>query len=68
MGTEKLGLFVIVNVSYILCDFEINHQGTIRSFGLSSKQNARCLKMTEKISFNIASEASYVYILSIHTS
>ena len=24
----------------------------------------RCLKITEKISFNIASEASYVYILS----
>ena len=24
----------------------------------------RCLKMTEKVSFNIASEASYVYILS----
>ena len=26
--------------------------------------SARCLKITEKISFNIASEASYVYILS----
>ena len=25
---------------------------------------SRCLKITEKISFNIASEASYVYILS----
>ena len=25
---------------------------------------ARCLKTTEKVSFNIASEASYVYILS----
>ena len=24
----------------------------------------RCLKITEKVSFNIASEASYVYILS----
>ena len=24
---------------------------------------ARCLKITEKVSFNIASEASYVYIL-----
>ena len=28
--------------------------------------NARCLKITEKVSFNIASEASYVYILSEH--
>ena len=26
--------------------------------------NLRCLKITEKVSFNIASEASYVYILS----
>ena len=25
---------------------------------------ARCLKITEKVSFNIASEANYVYILS----
>ena len=25
---------------------------------------AECLKITEKVSFNIASEASYVYILS----
>ena len=27
----------------------------------------RCLKITEKVSFNIASEASYVYILSGQT-
>ena len=26
--------------------------------------DARCLTITEKVSFNIASEASYVYILS----
>ena len=26
--------------------------------------NSRCLKIVEKVSFNIASEASYVYILS----
>ena len=25
---------------------------------------SRCLKITEKVSFNIASEATYVYILS----
>ena len=29
-----------------------------------SVTTARCLKTTEKVSFNIASEASYVYILS----
>ena len=28
------------------------------------RPKARCLKITEKVSFNIASEASYVYILS----
>ena len=28
---------------------------------------AQCLKITEKVSFNIASEASYVYILSGQT-
>ena len=27
-------------------------------------QTSRCLKIKEKVSFNIASEASYVYILS----
>ena len=28
------------------------------------QHSARCLKITEKVSFNIASEASYVYDLS----
>ena len=26
--------------------------------------NTQCLKITEKVSFNIASKASYIYILS----
>ena len=34
----------------------------------SKKRRARCLKITEKVSFNIASEASYVYILSVDKS
>ena len=29
-----------------------------------TRQSAQCLKITEKVAFNIASEASYVYILS----
>ena len=29
-----------------------------------SKTTPQCLKITEKVPFNIASEASYVYILS----
>ena len=36
------------------------HLISFRIFGFTS----RCLKITEKVSFNIASEASYVYILS----
>ena len=28
------------------------------------RSSTRCLKITEKVSFNMASEASYVYILS----
>ena len=32
--------------------------------GRQNKTSARCLKITEKVSFKIASEASYVYILS----
>ena len=30
--------------------------------GITSK--AQCLKITQKVAFNIASEASYIYILS----
>ena len=30
----------------------------------TDSSHPRCLKITEKVSFNMASEASYVYILS----
>ena len=33
-------------------------------FFLDFEGRRQCLKITEKVSFNIASEASYVYILS----
>ena len=33
-------------------------------FQLQKRQTTQCLKITEKVAFNIASEASYVYILS----
>ena len=36
----------------------------MQSRALFCKTRSRCLKITEKVSFNIASEASYVYILS----
>ena len=37
-------------------------ESEINTFGM--KVLSRCFKITEKVSFNIASEASYVYILS----
>ena len=37
---------------------------TNRFWLLENTPDARCLKITEKVSFNIASGASYVYILS----
>ena len=36
----------------------------IKAAYLELEAVAQCLKITEKVSFNIASEASYVYILS----
>ena len=36
----------------------------IKKFKFDILRNSWCLKITEKVSFNIASEASYVYILS----
>ena len=46
-----------------------NNQGKLLEFWRSNKKSIQIfsteyLKITEKISFNIASEASYVYILS----
>ena len=36
----------------------------ILSGGIMKTERTRCWKITEKVSFNMASEASYVYILS----
>ena len=44
-----------------LADTKTDYLDLIHKFPLDS---SRCLKITEKIAFNIASEASYVYILS----
>ena len=43
--------------------FESVFQSAISSFGMAFKTSSQCLKFTEKVAFNIASEASYVYIL-----
>ena len=37
---------------------------TVQAKVFSTYYITRCLKITEKVSFNIASEASYIYILS----
>ena len=39
-------------------------QSTLNAERNENHTTGRCLKITEKVSFNIASEASYVYILS----
>ena len=39
-------------------------QGLIYRLIWKTNKFALCLKITEKVSFNVASEASYVYILS----
>ena len=37
---------------------------SLEKYGQTIYKGTQCLKITEKVSFNIASEASYVYILS----
>ena len=54
---------LITNVKDTMC-FE-NFPFKINPFDQEKvNTHSRCLKITEKVSFNIASEASYVYILS----
>ena len=65
---HRLGMALIYNAltihiastykQQLLCTFPHCHQYTL------CPQLARCLKITEKVSFNITSEASQVYILS----
>ena len=51
-----------------MCDTNSKQSHKLRSHSmneaLASFLVSRCVKITEKVSFNIASEASYVYILS----
>ena len=44
--------------------YEIKYCGRPFKLNVYLRHWPRCLKITEKVSFNIASEASYVYILS----
>ena len=57
----------VVHLEYAIGILNYLRTFTIELFLPVSKSEAtptRCLKITEKVSFNIASEASYVYILS----
>ena len=51
-----------VNSQFFQCNFE--YQGSPKIHYVKKKPEPRCLKITEKVSLNIASEASYVYVLS----
>ena len=42
----------------------VRYSVTTETTDISDVTTATCLKITEKVSFNIASEASYVYILN----
>ena len=54
----------VVQANHVSSHFStMEHFMTVRK-EIAKKEKSRCLKITEKVSFNIASEASYVYILS----
>ena len=52
---------IIFNALIIIVQSKGNHQ-VYKKFTFSA---SRCLKITQKVSFNIASEASYVYICNV---
>ena len=57
----------IVFLDLLISPIDFQKRGFIVVYSATLKQLskvARCLKITEKVSFNITSEASYVYILS----
>ena len=49
---------------FIPLNSKMNHAKECNHSYFTKNISTRCLKITEKVSFNIASEASYVYILS----
>ena len=53
-----------IDLSYKTHTLDLNSVQKFFGFDINDFHSARCLKITEKVSFNIASEASYVYILS----
>ena len=55
-------IFVVVLEAWRNLEFELLENS--KKLNNSKGQKPRCLKITEKVSLNIASEASYVYILS----
>ena len=69
-GHYAKGTACIVKGSYCNCHYCKCEKGHIHCGGYGHHGHGkypRCLKITEKVSFNIASEASYVYILNGQT-
>ena len=62
---RKLETKVSVFSFIVFCEIHVTNKTLLQSelFCVHSKRT-QCLKITEKVAFKIASEASYVYILS----
>ena len=56
----------MLRISIIAGIFENNEnfKNGLKSLKTTNTQLAQCLKITEKVTFNLASEASYVYYLN----
>ena len=65
VSVYKLALSLVSSKTEIWARLLCQLGNAVKLFNvLLSSQKARCLKITEKVSFNIASEARYVYISS----
>ena len=59
----KIALKILISSKLHFNDFIMEWVGLMQQLNELKTSRARCLKIPEKVSFNIASEASYVYIL-----
>ena len=55
---------ILLTVSWVMKSWKFYIRIALLCDNFVKDTGSRCLKITEKVSFNIASEASYVYILS----
>ena len=59
-----LSKHILEQIAYI---YQLDNEACTSNANYWKVMSPRCLKITKKVSFNIASEASYVYILSGQT-